>query len=125
EVPVGLAVLLLGLVPAFGLAIIAFGNFQNDRFAPLFVTPVLALPAGIVILVAAIAMRSPAGKRLRAAAVKGVVAAAALALWIQLRGAVDWLQAPYGFDVYVLIALTAAAVLYLEVAARGARPVGT
>ena len=46
EGPVGLGAFLLGLAAAFVLAIITFGNFSNDRFAALLITPVLAVPVG-------------------------------------------------------------------------------
>jgi len=50
---------------------------------------------------------------------RGVVAAAIVTLWLLARGATDWLQAPYGFDIYVLITVAAAAVLIM-----GADPMG-
>lgn len=118
EGPVGLGVLLLGLAPAFALAIVTFGNFSNDRFAALFLTPVLALPAGIAIVVAGLAMRSRPRGRLLLGAVRGAAAAGAVALWLLARGAADWLQAPYGFDVYGLIAAVGATVIYLGVDTR-------
>jgi len=120
EGPVGLGVFLLGLVPAFVLAIVAFGNFSDDRFVPLFFTPVLAVPAGAAIVVASLVMRSRRRGRPLIGCVRGAVAAFAVALWLIARGATDWLQAPYGFDVYGLIAAAAATVLYLGVDARSA-----
>jgi hypothetical protein len=34
-------------------------------------------------------------------------------LWLIARVATDWLRAPYGFDVYLLVAVAAPTVLYL------------
>jgi hypothetical protein len=121
EGPVGFGVFLLGLVPAFVLAIVAFGNFSNDRFLPLFFTPVLAVPAGAAIVVASLAIRSPRRGRPLVGCVRGAMAAFAVALWLIARGATDWLQAPYGFDVYGLIAAAAVTVLFLGADARSAR----
>jgi hypothetical protein len=120
EGPVGFGVFLLGLVPAFVLAIAAFGNFSEDRFLPLFFTPVLAVPAGATIVVASLTMRSRRRGRPLIGCVRGATAAFAVALWLMARGATDWLQAPYGFDVYGLIAAASATVLYLGVDARSA-----
>lgn len=113
EGPVGLGVFLLGLAPAFVLAIVTFGNFSNDRFAALFLTPVLAVPVGVAITVAGLAMRSRRRGRPLLGAVRGAVAAGVVALWLLARGAADWLQAPYGFDVYGLVAVAGATVIYL------------
>jgi hypothetical protein len=113
EGTVGLGMFLVGLAIAFVLPIVVFGNFSDDRFAPLFLTPALALPVGTAILVAGLVMRSRRqGKRL-VGAVRGLAAAVLVTLWLLARGATDWLQAPYGFDVYVLITVAAAIVLYL------------
>lgn len=113
EGPVGLGVFLLGLAAAFVLAIATFGNFSDDRFLPLFFTPVLAVPVGAVIVVAGLAMRSRRRGRLLIGAARGAMAAGVVALWLLARGAADWLQAPYGFDVYGLIAVGAVTVLFL------------
>ncbi|MDQ6722379.1 MAG: hypothetical protein M3003_16520 [Candidatus Dormibacteraeota bacterium] len=113
EGPVGLGVFLLGLAAAFVLAIASFGNFSDDRFLPLFFTPVLAVPVGVVIVVAGLAMRSQRRGRLLLGAVRGAVAAGVAAVWLLARGAADWLHAPYGFDVYGLIAVGAVTVLLL------------
>ena len=121
EGPVGLGVFFLGVVAAFVLSIVAFGNFSDDRFAPLFLTPALAVPVGLALIVACLVMRSRRRGNLLMGAVRGLVAAGVVALWLLARGATDWLQAPYGFDVYVLIAVAAAAVLFLGVDARGSK----
>jgi hypothetical protein len=120
EAPVGLGVFLIGLTAAFVLAIIAFGNFSDDRFLPLFLTPVLAAPVGAAILIASLAMQSPRRGRPLVGAMRGATAAGAIALWLLARGASDWLHAPYGFDLYGLIAVAAATVLYLGAEGRSA-----
>ena len=118
EGPVGLGVFLVGLVPAFVLGILTFGNLSNDRFAALFLTPALALLGGIAVLAVGLAMKSrPVGRPVRGA-IRGGISAVVIALWILFRGATDWLQAPYGFDVYLLITVAAASVLYLGGSAR-------
>lgn len=121
EMRVGLGVFLLGLVPAFVLAIVTFGNFSNDRFAPLYLTPLLALPVGIAILIAAIVMSSRSARGMLRGSVRGALPAIVVALWIQIRGATDWLQAPYGFDLYMLIAVAAASVGFLGVTSHDSR----
>lgn len=118
EGPFGLGMFLLGIAAAFVLAIAIFGNFSNDRFAALFITPVLAVPVGIALLAASLTMRSrPRGKPL-VGVIRGILAATLVAVWLLARGAPEWLQAPYGLDVYVLIAIAAVLVLFL-----GAAPV--
>jgi hypothetical protein len=121
EGPVGLGAFLLGLAAAFVLAIITFGNFSNDRFAALLITPVLAVPVGGALVAASLVMRSSSRGRPLTGAVRGVVAAGVVAVWLLARGAADWLQAPYGFDIYVLIAVAAATVLFLGVEARAGK----
>ena len=118
EGPIGLGIFLLGLIPAFVVGNITFGNFSNDRFAALFLTPALALPAGIAILAAGLAVKSRTAGRPIRGVVLGGISAVVIASWIFLRGATDWLQAPYGFDIYVLITLAAATVLYLGASTR-------
>ena len=122
EGPIGLGVFLLGLAAAFVLAIASFGNFSDDRFLPLFFTPVLAVPAGMAIVVAGLVMRSQRRGRLLLGAVRGVVAAGVVAGWLLARGAADWLHAPYGFDVYGLIAVSAVTVLFLGADIRSRSP---
>lgn len=110
---VGVGVLVLGLLPAFGTAIVMFGNFQNDRFAPLFLSPVLAVPAGIVVLVLSVGTGSSTSRQRWQAAALGVGAAVLVTLWILGRGAAVWLLAPYGFDLYLLILLAAVSLAFL------------
>lgn len=121
EGAVGLGAFVLGVATAFVLAIATFGNFSNDRFAALFLTPVLGGPVGTALIIGGLLMRSRRRGRPLLGALRGVGAAIIVALWLQARGANDWLQAPYGFDVYALIAVAAIAVLFLSADAR--RPI--
>ena len=121
EGPVGLGVFLLGLTAAFALSIVTFANSSDDRFAALYLTPVLAVPVGLAIVIASLAMRSRSRGRPLLGAVRGAAAAVVVALWLLVRGAADWLQAPYGFDVYGLIAVAGATVMYLGVNTRPLR----
>ena len=66
-------------------------------------------------------MRSSSRGRPLIGAIRGVVAAGGVAAWLLARGAANWLQAPYAFDIYALITDAGAMVLYLGVAARGAQ----
>jgi hypothetical protein len=121
EGAVGVGAFVLGVATAFVLAIVTFGNFSNDRFAALFLTPVLGGPVGTALIIGGLVMRSHRRGRPLLGVLRGVVAAIIVALWLQARGANDWLQAPYGFDVYALIASAAIAVLLLSADAR--RPI--
>jgi hypothetical protein len=124
EALLGLGVFLLGVAAAFVLAIATFGNFSNDRFAPLFLTPLLAVPVGVVLVVAGLVMRSGRRENRLLGAVRGAAAAAVVTFWVLARGATVWLQAPYGFDIYLLIAVAAAVVLYLGADVAGKRVKG-
>jgi hypothetical protein len=48
----------------------------------------------------------------------GGIATALLLAWILARGSRDWLLAPYGFDVLLMIALGSAVVFLLGVTSR-------
>lgn len=119
EGSVGLGVYFLGVAAAFVLSIYAFGNFSNDRFAPLFLTPILAVPVGAALIAAGLAIRARRRGRLLMGVARGVAAAVVIAVWLLARGATDWLQAPYGFDIYLLITVAAVTVSVL-----GADPIG-
>lgn len=111
--PVGLGVFLLGVAAAAILGLVTFADVNNDRFGPLVFMPVYAVMGALsVLLVALFSHRWPRGDTFAGGA-SGAVAAAIVVLWIQLRGAGDWLVAPYGCDVFVLIALLAAAIVFL------------
>jgi len=122
--PVGAGAFLIGIAAAFGIAVLAFGNLSNDRFAPLFITPALALPAGLAIVVAAFTKRSPKPAKPLGGALRGAAGGIVVAGWLLARGPSGWLRAPYGFDTYLLVAAAAAVVLYLGARQRGDRSVG-
>ena len=110
-VPIGLAVFVLGVAGAMVLGLTVFGNFSNDQFLPLVLFPYPAGVAGLVTLVSALATTRPVWPQLRRGAVSGSIAAVVVGAWILLRGARDWLVAPYGFDIALLIIVMAAAVV--------------
>ena len=118
EALLGLGVFLFGIAAGFVLAIVTFGNFSDDRFAPLFLTPLLAVPVVVVLVVAGLVMRSGQRENRLLGAVRGAVVAGVVIVWVLARGATDWLQAPYGFDIYCLITVGAAVVLFLGADAR-------
>lgn len=108
---VALGTFLVGVAIAFVIGLIAgVANLENDRFWPFLLSPVVFGIAGVVVLVVAVAGRRAAGSEVVSGAVLGLLAAAFLAAWILARGSSDWLLAPYGFDVSLLIALEAAVV---------------
>jgi 4-amino-4-deoxy-L-arabinose transferase-like glycosyltransferase len=110
-VPIGLGVYLLGVVAAMVLGLSVFGNFSNDQFLPLVLFPYPAGLAGLVTLVSAVATTRPLWPQLRRGALSGLIAAVVVGAWILLRGARDWLVAPYGFDIALLIIVLAAGVV--------------
>ena len=113
-----LGVFLIGVAAAMLLGLMAFGNLSNDRFLPLIFLPPLIASPGLLLVVIGLVLRGSRRELLRAAAY-GVVAAIALAVWILVRGSRDWLLAPYGFDVIVLILIVGAAVAMLRPQANG------
>lgn len=110
-VPIGLAVYLLGVTGAMVLGLAVFGNFSNDQFLPLVVFPFPAGIAGFVTLVSPLATTRPVWPQLRRGAVSGLIGALVVGAWILLRGARDWLVAPYGLDIALLIIVLAAGVV--------------
>jgi hypothetical protein len=110
---IGLGMFLLGAAAAFVIGLFAFGNFQDDRYLPLLFFPFPTGGAGVVALAVGLAL-SPRRAQLLQGAIVGVVAAAFVCGWILERGARDWLLAPYGFDVVVLIVVVGAAVVMLR-----------
>ena len=108
---IGLGIFLLGVAASFVVGLFAFGNFQNDRFLPLIFLPVLVGGAGLVALPVGLAMAPVQSRSLISGVIIGTVAAAFVCIWLLLRGARDWLLAPYGFDVLVLILVVGVAVV--------------
>ena len=106
--PVGLGAFLIGVAIAMVIGLVTFGNMSNDRFLALLFLPVLFVPFGIVVLAVGLTVRSTG--HARRGLVIGGLATALLIAWVLARGARDWLLAPYGFDVLLLIALESAVV---------------
>jgi hypothetical protein len=114
--PVALGAFLIGVAAALLIGLVTFGNMSNDRFLVLLFLPVLFVPFGIVVLAIGLTVRSTG--HARHGLVIGGLATALLVVWVLARGARDWLHAPYGFDILLLIALEAA-VVYIAGATRG------
>jgi hypothetical protein len=110
-VPIGLAVYLLGVAAAMELGLAVFGNFSNDQFMPLVLFPYPAVLAGLVTLAVVLAKTRPLWLQLRQGAFSGSIGAVVVAAWVLLRGAREWLVAPYGFDIALLIIVLAVAVV--------------
>lgn len=111
---VELGVYLVGVAAAFLLGFAVFGNNSDDRFLPLlFLPPFIAAP-GLLLVVVGLLLRGDRRELLGDAAY-GAVAAGVLAAWVLVRGARDWLLAPYGFD-------EVAVIIVIGVAARTFRP---
>lgn len=112
--PLALGIYLLGVVLAFVVGSNSFANMAEDRFDPLFYLPGLFLVAGIVVLIVGLRRRIEGSAR--AGMIIGGVASALLVVWMVVRGPRDWLWAPYGFDILLLIAF-ASVVVYVAGAA--------
>ena len=110
--PIGLGVYLLGIAVDLRVGLAVFGNQTEDRFMPLLFIPFLTGAAGLATLTGRFARRSRSRAELVRGAVKGLTGAAVVGGWILLRGARDWLLAPYGFDITLLIVLVAAVVAW-------------
>jgi hypothetical protein len=109
----GLGVLLVGSSITLVVSLFAFGNLSNDRFAPLvFFPPVLAI-TGIVGIVVAVAAGVSHRRELILGAYIGLVLALGFGAWTLTRGARAWLQAPYGFDVLLLLLVLGAGMVVL------------
>ncbi|HYM96264.1 MAG TPA: hypothetical protein VET26_03100, partial [Candidatus Sulfotelmatobacter sp.] len=100
---VALGTFLIGVSCVFVIVLITVGNISDDRFGPLLFLPVLYFVAGAVILLSGSGPR--AGVRVGLAI--GGAASILLLAWMLARGSRDWLAAPYGFDILLLIALEA------------------
>ena len=116
-VPIGLAVYILGVAAAMVLGLAVFGNNSNDQFLPLILFPYPAVLAGLVTLVSALATTRPLRPQMARGALSGAVGAALVGVWVLLRGGRDWLVAPYGFDIALLIIVVAVAVVLVSMMA--------
>ena len=89
---------------------LVFGNTTNDRFLPLLFLPFPIAAPGLLALVLGLTVKRPNRSTLVRGALYGLAGAAFVCVWMLIRGARDWLLAPYGFDITVLIPLVGAAV---------------
>jgi hypothetical protein len=110
---IGLGVFLLGAAAALVIALLVFGNLQDDRFLPLLVLPFPIGGAGVVSLAVGLAL-SPGRAQVLQGVIFGAAAAVFVGAWILLRGSRDWLLAPYGFDLLVLLLVVGSAIVALS-----------
>jgi hypothetical protein len=110
---IGLGVFLLGVAAALVIGLLVFGNLQDDRFLPLLVLPFPIGGAGVVSLAVGVALSPPRAQVLQGA-IFGAAAAVFVGAWILLRGSRDWLLAPYGFDLLVLLLVVGSAIVVLS-----------
>jgi uncharacterized RDD family membrane protein YckC len=104
---------LLGVAAVFVLLLVTVGNFSNDRFASLLFLPFVFAPAGAGTLAIALAVPGLRRSDLASATITAGFAVAFLAIWGVARGARDWLLAPYGFDILLLVLLEAGVTLVI------------
>ena len=107
---VGVGVYLLGVAADFLIGELVFGNTSNDRFLPLLFLPFPIASPGFAALVLGLILKRPSRAELVRRALYGLAGAAFVCVSVLIRGARDWLLAPYGFDIIVLIPLVGAAV---------------
>ncbi|HET9783138.1 MAG TPA: hypothetical protein VFR33_15335 [Candidatus Dormibacteraeota bacterium] len=119
-----LGIFLIGVAVAFLIGLATFANLSNDRYWPFLLSPVVFAPAGLAVLVVGLAGRSINGIEVGRGIVLGGAATLFLIVWMLARGSRDWLLAPYGFDITLLIALEAAVVFLIGRRQRLPRQVG-
>lgn len=121
-----LGVFLLGAALSLVVGLFVFGNLSNDRYGPLLVFPPVIGLVGLVGIVIAVA----AGSSYRLQLIRGAYSGGAVALgfgaWTLVRGARAWLVAPYGFDLFLLILVFGAGLVYIGTgpAVRRSTPLG-
>jgi hypothetical protein len=111
--PVALGTFLIGVAMALVSGLVTIGNMSNDRFMPLLLLPLPFAVVGTVVLAFGLGRRTAGAARI--GLMLGGIATALLLAWILARGSRDWLLAPYGFDVLLLILLGSAVVFVLGV----------
>jgi hypothetical protein len=121
-VRVALSVFLLGVALDLVIGLVTFGNLSNDRFAALLFLSVPVGFAGVVGLIVSLAIGSSRRLEIARGAVYGVAAAVVFGVWTMVRGAQDWLLAPYGFDILLLILVLGLALAVLPIGTRVKSP---
>lgn len=101
-------VLLVGAAIALIVGLLVFGNMSNDRFGPLLVFPPVLGLVGLVGIVVAVALGAQHRSQLVRGAGYGLAMAFGFGAWTLVRGARDWLLAPYGLDLLLLLAVLGA-----------------
>lgn len=109
---VALGSFMVGVAVAFLAGLVVFANLSNDRYWPFLLTPAVFAPAGLVLLMVGLVGRTIDRSEMARGLAIGVSATLFLLAWLLARGSRDWLLAPYGFDICLLISLEAA-VTYL------------
>jgi hypothetical protein len=110
-VPISFGVYLLGVGADLLLGYFGFGNSSDDRYMPLVVLPFLVGFAGLVSLLAGVMAKRRLWRHVWLGAIVGLAATVVVGVWVLQRGAPDWLLAPYGFDITLLVAVLAVAVI--------------
>jgi hypothetical protein len=107
---VAVGVLMVGVGAVFLALLLAFGNLSNDRFGTLLFAPFVFAPVGAIILLVALIMPGRRPGDVRRGLTLAGLALVFLTIWGLGRGARDWLLAPYGFDILLLIGVEAVTV---------------
>jgi hypothetical protein len=117
-VRLALGVFLLGVAVDLVIGFVVFGNLSNDRFGALLLLPVPIGVTGLVALVVGVATGASARRDIARGVVNGLGAAVVVGVWTQVRGARDWLLAPYGLDIVLLVLVLGVALAVLPGADR-------
>ncbi len=120
-VPISFGVYLLGVACDLIFGFFSFGNGSDDRYMPLVVLPFFVGLAGLVSLVGGVTAKRRVWLHVWLGTVIGLASAIIVGIWVLLRGARDWLLAPYGFDVTLLVVVIAVAVITIGSMIRGGR----
>ncbi len=116
-------VYLLGVAGDLILGFFGFGNSSDDRYMPLVVLPFLVGFAGLVSLVGGMTTKRRLWLHVWLGIIVGLASAFIVGIWVSLRGARDWLLAPYGFDIAILVVVIGVAVITMGSMIRGRRAV--
>lgn len=121
---IALGTYMVGVAVVFLISLVTFANLSNDRYWPFLLTPVVFVPAGIALILIGLVGRSVSSSEIARGLGVAVAATVFLLVWMLARGSRDWLLAPYGFDICLLISLEAAIVFLVGGWRRLPREVG-